>query len=718
MIAFTKGKRKNPSGIGEILPIPPINPSHLNNPQGGSAAMQQSVQLPRNTPNNAPYQPDNTWEDRVENLVEKIYLGSFNTEDCKICHIFKIDNPDDVDPITQRLLDQALEWMGKFDFIGQALFDEIKARFGGDVMITCFNQPNCELPQEPIESSENFRYINPSFPREPPGIPLRFPTRADGYILVVNTTNLKCTGSRNNQSYSKFYGTPSNYTAPINQSLNQGIKYVTIPPGGVISTVTEYYQGFADFFSNQCNGYGSDNKRRQTYLTLNGEKLNIIVGWAEWGYSYQISEKQQGCPGYTVTESAGTYSCNSNFPEFSHPPVIDPPLTTRRVPPPLPPKRKRKKRMSCCDCRTINLIVNRAKKEILNSIGKFPITIDVPVYNKVQQRKVKSVADAIDTITYHDARIMAEFYGVIEPRDFDGKGFGIAKELMYPDANGIEYHRSLGGVLEAIIRQIDRAVGKFPTTIKVKDANPAIKGDQSVELDIHSISDGIKAIAQYLIDTSGDVDAANNMQFRSMMTAGLVQQIVAVVDSKVEAIIDFLNIKTKYKTRKMPMAFDPTAGNTKKVGFGDTKIMEPLKLSENTEQALERVMPAILRNIELPVRLVEYDEKDKMLTDWLIDITRKVSVCAAALSLQGKPDKIASQIDALKLLSWAERIVSIQDIERMLGVDRLSKWEEDAENSYPETPGKWETNPNEVYGKPASQKPSVKIRQSKKRKRR
>ena len=88
------------------------------------------------------------------------------------------------------------------------------------------------------------------------------------------------------------------------------------------------------------------------------------------------------------------------------------------------------------------------------------------------------------------------------------------------------------------------------------------------------------------------------------------------------------------------------------------------------------------------------------------------------MSVQGNPDKIVSQLDAMKLLSWAERIVSIEDIQNLIGVSKGSNWVDQAESAFPEVPAKWEFDAAKPYGKPAGQRPSIKIRQSKKKRRR
>lgn len=147
----------------------------------------------------------------------------------------------------------------------------------------------------------------------------------------------------------------------------------------------------------------------------------------------------------------------------------------------------------------------------------------------------------------------------------------LPKRIIYPNGKGEEKPKNIVEILGYQVKQIDRAVGLLPQKIKVADTNPGLAGNQSVEVEIHSFADFAKEILQLLLDTEGDVDTTNNMLVRVLYELGFIHQGVVQGDAMLDAIVEFLDFKQKWKKISIPFAFDPHAGTKGKVGQGFDK---------------------------------------------------------------------------------------------------------------------------------------------------
>ena len=173
-------------------------------------------------------------------------------------------------------------------------------------------------------------------------------------------------------------------------------------------------------------------------------------------------------------------------------------------PPEEPPPIPKRPMPRCCE----NPSIERLLRLILQRIGN-PRMITVPVHDKIQIQGTSNLADAIERWSHHQSNSTADLYKVIEPRAFDEASYPM--RLTHAGAKGIKPVRNYLQAWEAIIRQVDTAVGLLPFKLKIQDTNAAKEGNQSIELEVHSIGDALKLLVESATDTENDGDTTNNV---------------------------------------------------------------------------------------------------------------------------------------------------------------------------------------------------------------
>lgn len=220
----------------------------------------------------------------------------------------------------------------------------------------------------------------------------------------------------------------------------------------------------------------------------------------------------------------------------------------------------------------------------------------------------------------------------------------LPKRLVYPNGKGEEKPKTLLEVMGYQIKQLDRAVGPLPKTIKVTDTNPAQAGNQSIEVEIHSLADIGAETLKYLIDTEGDGDTTNNMLVRVLYELGFVHQLNVQIAAMCDAMVEHLDFKHKWKQVKVPFAFNPYAG-VKKAGKGFGKLKDDAK----TEEQVEASLPELLQNTNVSIRVLDNEDKGS-LSDVLQEIRRNAAAAAAAGTEVATPERLKQMVEAAQLV--------------------------------------------------------------------
>ena len=350
----------------------------------------------------------------------------------------------------------------------------------------------------------------------------------------------------------------------------------------------------------------------------------------------------------------------------------------------------------CCE----NPTNERLLRMILQRIGN-PRQITVPVHEKTQIRQPFTLFQALELWSEAQSENSADLYKVIEPRAFDGASYPM--RLTHAGAKGDKPIRNYLQAWEAILRQIDRAVGLLPFKLKIQDTNAAQQGNQSIEIQVHSISDALKLLVENIIDIEGDGDTTNNLLVRIAATLIQQHQVLAKVNAQTRNTEEFLDYKVKHKIEKIPVTLNPLLP-AEGQGFGNAT-----SLDRNTEQSTESLMPHLLKNTELRVKVTEIDEK-RLLSEWLYSIEKFSAASAAGNTIHYKgKETLEKLINSLLENDELKEFLERRNIRRAVGESAdLSKFEQDAEKGYPSVEGLVESDPNKPYGKPQSKRPKFK----------
>jgi hypothetical protein len=183
----------------------------------------------------------------------------------------------------------------------------------------------------------------------------------------------------------------------------------------------------------------------------------------------------------------------------------------------------------------------------------------------------------------------------------------IAKNLLIPGGEGnIKIHNMIQAY-ETLMQYFNATLGNPREILTVKDANPAIKGDQPIEVHALSVSDLLRQNIKFHIDTGGDVDALINLVLRDFRTnlANRIDLIKAV--EMIQAVFEDSGMREQQDYIPLHLEGDPYAGQwVKGKGFEPNPDLE-----KKTEEATEKVLQETMKPIELKVKVSRRHKEEK-----------------------------------------------------------------------------------------------------------
>ncbi len=183
----------------------------------------------------------------------------------------------------------------------------------------------------------------------------------------------------------------------------------------------------------------------------------------------------------------------------------------------------------------------------------------------------------------------------------------IAKGLLVPGQTGeIQIHNMIQAY-ELQMQYLNAILGNPREEVTIKDANPAIKGDQPMKFKALSMSELLRESIKFQIDTAGDLDALVNMTLRDFRT-NLADRITNIQTAEmVTALFEDSGMLEDQKYIKVDLEGDPYAGQ-----WVQGKGFEPNpELDKNTEEATEKVLEATLKNFTIKIKVSRRDKKEK-----------------------------------------------------------------------------------------------------------
>jgi hypothetical protein len=302
------------------------------------------------------------------------------------------------------------------------------------------------------------------------------------------------------------------------------------------------------------------------------------------------------------------------------------------------------------------------------------------------------------------------------------KDSSIPARWIYPNGKGQLRVGNLIHLCEYMIRKSDKDMGYWPQKITIKAANPAVKDDEPITSDVHSLADMLRIMLQQILDIEGDGDMGSNYDLRRTYLDVMAFQLTAKNNKYLQAITEYLSFDMTEEVSKIPIPFDPFAGKDRsaiedwwiKFGFGEEKLNFPTK---NTESEIEELSGGLLQNSELEVNTVKFGSPDerkdpKTLKEALIEILKHSSASAAAVTEVASEGALERIVDAAGLAQKLTSFLLRRDIRESLGIGDLDTWMASAEKGYTDDSGTEslrfpESNPFEPYGRPATQNPVI-----------
>jgi hypothetical protein len=183
----------------------------------------------------------------------------------------------------------------------------------------------------------------------------------------------------------------------------------------------------------------------------------------------------------------------------------------------------------------------------------------------------------------------------------------IAKDLLIPGTEDDLIIHNMIMAYEVQMQYLNAALGNPREILTIKDANPAIEGDQPIEVKCLSISDLLRQNLKFQIDTGGDLDALVNLVIRDFRT-NLANRIDQVKTAEmVQALFEDSGMRENQDYIPLHLEGDPYAGQwIKGQGFQPNPDLE-----KKTEGATEKVLRETMKPTEVKVKVSRRHKDEK-----------------------------------------------------------------------------------------------------------
>ena len=183
----------------------------------------------------------------------------------------------------------------------------------------------------------------------------------------------------------------------------------------------------------------------------------------------------------------------------------------------------------------------------------------------------------------------------------------IAKDLLIPGAEGDIKIHNMVMAYELQMQYLNATLGNPREALTIKDANPALAGDQPVEVKALTLSDWMRQVIKFQVDTGGDVDASVNLSLRIFRTV-MANRLDAVKTAEaVQALFEDTGMIEKQEWVEVHLEGDPYAGQwTRGEGFKSNPNLE-----KKTEEATEKVLRETLNPTEQKVKVSRRSKDEK-----------------------------------------------------------------------------------------------------------
>lgn len=117
--------------------------------------------------------------------------------------------------------------------------------------------------------------------------------------------------------------------------------------------------------------------------------------------------------------------------------------------------------------------------------------------------------------------------------------------------------KSLASFLEWHIKQVDAVIGSFPSKIKIEDSDLIKSGDQEVTLEFSNLAELASEMMGIILVLKSYAELIIHGQTKNLLETGLTKQTGVVNNAILESLQEYFAFKTKEKTEKVQMLFNP-----------------------------------------------------------------------------------------------------------------------------------------------------------------
>jgi hypothetical protein len=183
----------------------------------------------------------------------------------------------------------------------------------------------------------------------------------------------------------------------------------------------------------------------------------------------------------------------------------------------------------------------------------------------------------------------------------------IAKDLLIPGAEADLKIHNMIMAYEVQMQYLNASLGNAREILTIKDANPAIEGDQPIEVKCLSISDLLRQNLKFQIETGGDLDALVNLVIRDFRT-NLANRIDQVKTAEmVQALFEDSGMRENQDYIPLHLEGDPYAGQwVKGQGFQANPDLE-----KKTEEATEKVLQETMKPTDIKIKVLRRHKDEK-----------------------------------------------------------------------------------------------------------
>ncbi|MGL5082324.1 MAG: hypothetical protein ACRC8A_12635 [Microcoleaceae cyanobacterium] len=211
-------------------------------------------------------------------------------------------------------------------------------------------------------------------------------------------------------------------------------------------------------------------------------------------------------------------------------------------------------------------------------------------------------------------KLVSEIHECLAAETMLDKGITVPSRLI--TAGGVKKLK-LENYLDLLAFQIRAQdhLGIHPFKASLSDANPALAGDQKIEIEFANATSFAKKLTEMMLESDGESAARLNLQIRIAIAVSQILNAVSIISKGVQSIASFVGMPIREKRGTIEMPFDPSLGARKRGGFALGK-----KLDINTEKATEQILPEFMQNSKQPYVYEDYDGARPTLLEQLRDI--------------------------------------------------------------------------------------------------